>query len=152
MDGVEWKGSLHRIKKCAAEFLSMEGDLVDSDDDDDDEGSWELIGRDIRLKSMFLYCDLHRVISGYSDDHKKAIIDLGNSPRPLNGKNRFKLHLARIPVHNSGASCQEDFGLVVWKPNSNACLRVRHPVPMKIAGTGSVVCSRQFFLTGAWDH
>ncbi|KAK8934558.1 hypothetical protein KSP39_PZI014704 [Platanthera zijinensis] len=77
MDGVEWKGSLHRIKKCAAEFLSMEDDLVDSDDDDD-EGSWELIGRDIRLKSMFLYCDLHRVISGYSDDHKKAIIDLGN--------------------------------------------------------------------------
>jgi photosystem II oxygen-evolving enhancer protein 3 len=67
--GMELKGCVCRIKSCAVELFSMEEDLVI-----DDEASWELVGRDLRLKATFLYIDLSRVISCYeSEEHKKAL-------------------------------------------------------------------------------
>ncbi|XP_020263831.1 photosynthetic NDH subunit of lumenal location 3, chloroplastic-like [Asparagus officinalis] len=74
MEGIEWKGSVYRIKKCAFDFFSMEDDLVDDDDD-----SWELMGRDLRLKSTFLFCDLNQVIASSCDEYqKKTLTDLAN--------------------------------------------------------------------------
>ncbi|KAM0924530.1 hypothetical protein ACQ4PT_004818 [Festuca glaucescens] len=72
--GVELKGSVCRIKNCAVELLSMEEDLLI-----DDEDSWDLVGRDLRLKATFLYIDLSRVISSCeSDERKKTLTVLAN--------------------------------------------------------------------------
>uniref|UniRef100_A0ACD5USM8 Uncharacterized protein n=2 Tax=Avena sativa TaxID=4498 RepID=A0ACD5USM8_AVESA len=72
--GVELKGCVCRIKNCAVELFSMEEDLVI-----DDEDSWDLVGRDLRLKATFLYIDLSRVISSCeSDERKKTLTDLAN--------------------------------------------------------------------------
>ena len=73
MEGMELKGTVYRIRKCAFDLLSMEDDLID-----DDEDSWELMGRDLSLKSTFLYCDLNRVIASSLGDQKKALTDLAN--------------------------------------------------------------------------
>ena len=73
MEGMELKGIVYRIRECAFDLLSMEDDLID-----DDEDSWELVGRDLSLKSTFLYCDLNRVIACSHDDQKKALTDLAN--------------------------------------------------------------------------
>lgn len=73
MEDMIYKGSVLRIKKCALDFLSLEEDLMD-----DDEDSRELMGRDLRLKSTFLYCDLNLVISNSRDEDKKTLTDLGN--------------------------------------------------------------------------
>ncbi|RWW65409.1 hypothetical protein BHE74_00027295 [Ensete ventricosum] len=74
MEGTQWKGSVHRIRKCVVDLLSMEDDLVD----DDDEDAWELMGSDLRLKSTFLYCDLNQVISHAREERKKVLTDLAN--------------------------------------------------------------------------
>ncbi|KAK9935701.1 hypothetical protein M0R45_022789 [Rubus argutus] len=66
------KGSACRIKKCASELLSIGSDLME------DGYSWDLVGRDIRLKSTFLYCDLSQLISSVQKDQKKALTELGN--------------------------------------------------------------------------
>ncbi|XP_008813765.1 photosynthetic NDH subunit of lumenal location 3, chloroplastic-like isoform X2 [Phoenix dactylifera] len=74
MEDKDYKGSVLRIKKCASDLLSLEEDMID-----DDEDSWELMGRDLRLKSTFLYCDLNHVISSARDEHKKkTLTDLAN--------------------------------------------------------------------------
>ncbi|ONK57210.1 uncharacterized protein A4U43_C10F17730 [Asparagus officinalis] len=81
MEGMELKGSLHRIRECAFEFFSMEDDLdVGGDDDDGEDGDyWEMLGRDFSLKSTFLYCDLNRIIKSSCDgDHKDALVGLTN--------------------------------------------------------------------------
>lgn len=45
----------------------------------DDEESWNLVGRDLRLKATFLYIDLSRVISSCgSDECKKTLTRLAN--------------------------------------------------------------------------
>ncbi|KAG1342390.1 putative photosynthetic NDH subunit of lumenal location 3, chloroplastic-like [Cocos nucifera] len=74
MGDMIYKGSVLWIKKCAFDFLSLEEDLIDDDDDD----SWELMGRDLRLKSTFLCRDLNHVISNSRDEHKKTLTNLGN--------------------------------------------------------------------------
>ncbi|PKA48236.1 Uncharacterized protein AXF42_Ash020633 [Apostasia shenzhenica] len=74
-EGMEMKGSLHRIQKCANDLFSMEDDLLDGEDD---EVSRELIGSDLLLKSMFLYCDLNRVISVAAEERKKTITEVAN--------------------------------------------------------------------------
>ncbi|URE27041.1 Oxygen evolving enhancer protein 3 (PsbQ) [Musa troglodytarum] len=66
---MRWKGRVHRIRKCAVDLLSMEDDLIDAEEED----GWELTGSELRLKSTFLYCDLHRVISGAGEERKKAL-------------------------------------------------------------------------------
>ncbi|KAK3144217.1 hypothetical protein QOZ80_4AG0310170 [Eleusine coracana subsp. coracana] len=72
--GMELKGCVCRIKNCAVELFSMEEDLVM-----DEEDSWDLVGRDLRLKATFLYIDLSRVISCYdSEEHKNALSVLAN--------------------------------------------------------------------------
>nr|DAD36023.1 TPA_asm: hypothetical protein HUJ06_006663 [Nelumbo nucifera] len=71
MVDIESSGSANRIKKCAFDLLSM-GDLMD------DEDSWDLIGRDLRLRSTFLYCDFNQVISRASEEQKKPLTDLAN--------------------------------------------------------------------------
>ena len=72
--GVELKGCVCRIKNCAVELFSMEEDFVI-----DDEDSWDLVGRDLRLKATFLYIDLSRVISSCeSDERKKTLTNLAN--------------------------------------------------------------------------
>lgn len=70
---IEWKGSAYRIKKCATDLLSV-GDLIE----DDEEDSWDLMGRDIRLKSTFLYCDFNQVISNAPQELKKPLLELAN--------------------------------------------------------------------------
>lgn len=72
---MEQKGCLCRIRSCAVElFSAMEEDL-----DTDDEGSWDLVGRDIRLKAAFLCIDLGRVIAFCEDEErKKALAALAN--------------------------------------------------------------------------
>ncbi|GJN26996.1 hypothetical protein PR202_gb14971 [Eleusine coracana subsp. coracana] len=71
---MELKGCVCRIKNCAVELFSMEEDLVM-----DEEDSWDLVGRDLRLKATFLYIDLSRVISCYdSEEHKNALSVLAN--------------------------------------------------------------------------
>lgn len=72
MEDMDYKGSVLRIKKCAFDLPSLE-DMVDNDED-----SWELMGRDLRLKSTFLFCDLNHVISSVRDEHKKTLTDLAN--------------------------------------------------------------------------
>ncbi|KAL5211513.1 hypothetical protein ABZP36_022360 [Zizania latifolia] len=73
---LELMGCLCRIKNCAAELLSsMEEDLVTELDDD----SMDLVGRDLRLKTTFLYVDLCRVIScDESDERREALTLLAN--------------------------------------------------------------------------
>lgn len=72
--GIELKGCVCRIKNCATELFSMEEDLMI-----DDEESWNLVGRDLRLKATFLYIDLSRVISSCgSDECKKTLTRLAN--------------------------------------------------------------------------
>ncbi|KAJ0963897.1 hypothetical protein J5N97_029019 [Dioscorea zingiberensis] len=76
MESMESRGSVHRIKQCADDLLvSMEDELVD----EDGEISWELMGRDLLLKSTFLFCDLTQVLSTAPLDHKKNLTDLANN-------------------------------------------------------------------------
>lgn len=70
VDIASW-GCICRIKKCAFEFLSIV-DLMDYED------RWDLMGRDIHLKSTFLYCDFYRVISNAPKEEKRPLIDLAN--------------------------------------------------------------------------
>ncbi|RWR72676.1 Photosystem II PsbQ [Cinnamomum micranthum f. kanehirae] len=65
------RGSVCRIKKCALDFLSIV-DLMDG------EEGWDLMRRDIRLKSTFLYCDFNQVISNAAKEEKQPLIDLAN--------------------------------------------------------------------------
>ncbi|KAM3368746.1 hypothetical protein ACQJBY_010871 [Aegilops geniculata] len=72
--GTELKGCVCRINNCAIELFSMEEDL-----EIEDEDSWDLVGRDLRLKATFLYIDLSRVISSCeSDERKKTLTGLAN--------------------------------------------------------------------------
>ncbi|GAV91618.1 PsbQ domain-containing protein [Cephalotus follicularis] len=73
MVDVELKVTVCRVKKCAYDFLSIDSDLMD-----DDEESWNLMGRDICLKSTFLYCDCNRMISQSPKDQKEALTVLAN--------------------------------------------------------------------------
>ena len=72
---MELKGCFRRIKNCAIElFSTMEEDL-----EIDDEDSWDLVGRDIRLKATFLYIDFSRVIACCEgEEHKKALTVLAD--------------------------------------------------------------------------
>lgn len=69
---MEFKGSANRIRKCACDLLSIGGDIIDDDD------SWDLIRRDLQLKSTFLYCDFNKMISSAPKDQKKALAELAN--------------------------------------------------------------------------
>lgn len=69
---MEFKGSSIRIRSCACELLSIGDDLKD------DGESWDLVRRDLQLKSTFLYSDFSKVISGAPHDHKKSLTKLGN--------------------------------------------------------------------------
>ncbi|VAH34469.1 hypothetical protein VPH35_022488 [Triticum aestivum] len=72
--GTELKGCVCRINNCAIELFSLEEDL-----EIEDEDSWDLVGRDLRLKATFLYIDLSRVISSCeSDERKKTLTGLAN--------------------------------------------------------------------------
>ncbi|KAJ8643533.1 hypothetical protein MRB53_005281 [Persea americana] len=65
------RGCVCRIKKCALDFLSIV-DLMDGED------GWDLMRRDICLKSTFLYCDFNQVISNAAKEEKQPLIDLAN--------------------------------------------------------------------------
>ncbi|XP_043696026.1 photosynthetic NDH subunit of lumenal location 3, chloroplastic-like [Telopea speciosissima] len=71
MVDVKSRRSVNRIKKCAFDLLSI-GEMSD------DESSWDLMGRDLRLKSMFMYCDFSQVISNAPEEQKKSLTDLAN--------------------------------------------------------------------------
>ncbi|XP_020600282.1 oxygen-evolving enhancer protein 3-2, chloroplastic-like [Phalaenopsis equestris] len=75
MDDMATKGCVFRIKSCAFDLLSMEEDLINEDIDD---VWWEIISRDLRLKSTFMYCDLSHVISSSCDEQKRNLTDLGS--------------------------------------------------------------------------
>ncbi|KAL5721553.1 hypothetical protein ACHQM5_005186 [Ranunculus cassubicifolius] len=73
MADIESMGSAYRIRKCASDLLSIK-DLMDDYDD-----PWDLMGRDLRLKSTFLFCDFKQLIShASSEDKKKSLTDLAN--------------------------------------------------------------------------
>ncbi|KAH7841519.1 hypothetical protein Vadar_030999 [Vaccinium darrowii] len=72
MMDVEFKGSANRIKKCALDLLAIGDDLMDDDD------SWDLVGRDLRLKSTFLYSDFSKMITSAPQDQKKGLTELAN--------------------------------------------------------------------------
>ncbi|KAF7133529.1 hypothetical protein RHSIM_Rhsim09G0077600 [Rhododendron simsii] len=72
MMDVEFKGSMYRIRKCVFDLLEIGDDLMDDDD------SWDLVGRDLRLKSTFLYRDFRKVISSAPEDQKKCLTELAN--------------------------------------------------------------------------
>ncbi|KAE9450798.1 hypothetical protein C3L33_17301, partial [Rhododendron williamsianum] len=72
MMDVEFKGSVYRIRKCAFDLLAIGDDLMD------DDYSWDLVGRDLRLKSTFLYCDFRKMISSAPQDQKKGLTKLAN--------------------------------------------------------------------------
>lgn len=72
MMDMELKGSVYRIRKGAYDLLAIGDDLMDDDD------SWDLVGRDIRLKSTFLYCDFSKMISSAPQDQKKGLTELAN--------------------------------------------------------------------------
>nr|XP_018686307.1 PREDICTED: uncharacterized protein LOC108953661 isoform X1 [Musa acuminata subsp. malaccensis]XP_018686308.1 PREDICTED: uncharacterized protein LOC108953661 isoform X2 [Musa acuminata subsp. malaccensis]XP_018686309.1 PREDICTED: uncharacterized protein LOC108953661 isoform X3 [Musa acuminata subsp. malaccensis] len=74
MEGMQRKGCVHRIRKCAVDLLSMEDDLIDAEGED----GWELTGSELRLKSTFLYCDLHQVIASAGEE-RKALTLLANN-------------------------------------------------------------------------
>lgn len=69
---MEFKGSANRIRRCACELMSIGDDLMD------DNESWDFVGRDLRLKATYLYCDFDKVISGASEDHKRSLTELAN--------------------------------------------------------------------------
>lgn len=73
---MEQKGCLCRIRSCAVElFSAMEEDL----DTADESSSWDLVGRDLRLKAAFLCIDLGRVIAlCEGEERKKALTALAN--------------------------------------------------------------------------
>lgn len=75
MEKMEYNGSVFRIRKCVFDLLSLEDDLVE---DDCDEEGWDLIQREIRLKSTFLYCDFNKVIANRDDEDKEAFTNLAN--------------------------------------------------------------------------
>jgi len=72
MMDVEFKGSANRIKKCALDLLAIGDDLMDDDD------SWDLVGRDLQLKSTFLYSDFSKMITSAPQDQKKGLTELAN--------------------------------------------------------------------------
>ncbi|PKU75378.1 hypothetical protein MA16_Dca024135 [Dendrobium catenatum] len=57
MENLECKLSVFIIKICNFDPLSLGEDLFDVVDDD---FLWEFIGRNICLKSTFLYCDIYQ--------------------------------------------------------------------------------------------
>ncbi|XP_059649843.1 oxygen-evolving enhancer protein 3, chloroplastic-like [Cornus florida] len=80
VDVVGLKGSACRIRKCAFDLLSIGGDLVVMDDNGSGSGSsWDLMGRDLRLKSTLLYCDFNHIISASPHQHhKNTLTQLAN--------------------------------------------------------------------------
>ncbi|KAM7463310.1 hypothetical protein LguiA_031431 [Lonicera macranthoides] len=75
MVDFEFKAIARRIRKCALDLLSLGGDLIDEDDNYE---SWDLIQKDLRLKSTFLFCDLNKMINSAARDHKNALTELSN--------------------------------------------------------------------------
>lgn len=77
MVDFEFKAIARRIRKCALDLLSLGGDLI-NENDDNDYDSWDLIQKDLRLKSTFLFCDLNKMINGAARDHRNALTELSN--------------------------------------------------------------------------
>ncbi|XP_026397920.1 photosynthetic NDH subunit of lumenal location 3, chloroplastic-like [Papaver somniferum] len=71
MAGIFSNGSVYRIRQCALDLLSIV-DLMD------EEVSWDVIGRDLQLRSTFLYCDFKQIISKAAEDEKQPLINLAN--------------------------------------------------------------------------
>ncbi|KAI3899493.1 hypothetical protein MKW92_001552 [Papaver armeniacum] len=71
MAGIVSNGRVYRIRQCALDLLSIV-DLMDG------EVSWDIIGRDLQLRSTFLYCDFKQIISKAAEDEKKPLINLAN--------------------------------------------------------------------------
>ncbi|OVA08937.1 Photosystem II PsbQ [Macleaya cordata] len=71
MAGIVSNGCVYRIRKCAIDLISII-DLMDGED------SWDLMGRDLHLRSTFLYCDFNQIISKAPEDEKKPLINLAN--------------------------------------------------------------------------
>uniref|UniRef100_A0A7N0ZYR9 Uncharacterized protein n=1 Tax=Kalanchoe fedtschenkoi TaxID=63787 RepID=A0A7N0ZYR9_KALFE len=83
---MEMKGSVRRIKSCAFDLIAIGSELMEEDqqqlqgDGDEDEFVlWDLIERELRLKSTFLYCDFAKMISlVHITDHKNRLTQLAN--------------------------------------------------------------------------
>ncbi|RZC74981.1 hypothetical protein C5167_050458 [Papaver somniferum] len=71
MAGIISNGGVYRIRQCALDLLSIV-DLMGG------EVSWDIIGRDLELRSTFLYCDFKQIISKAAEDEKKTLINLAN--------------------------------------------------------------------------
>lgn len=127
MEGMQWKGCVHRIRKCAVDLLSMEDDLIDAEEED----GWELTGSELRLKSTFLYCDLHQVIASAGEDRKKALTLLAN-------KLFYRLE-QETPLHLfSDNLCY--LVVSVWRKKTKVvgvCVQVSHLISFPVSANGS---------------
>ena len=76
------RGSVQRIKQSANDLMVlMEEEIVVVDDDVEEDGDicWDLMGRDLILKSTFLFCDITNVLSNAPLHHKPNLTLLANN-------------------------------------------------------------------------
>ncbi|XP_039127065.1 uncharacterized protein LOC120263255 isoform X2 [Dioscorea cayenensis subsp. rotundata] len=85
------KGSVQRIKQCANDLMVlMEEEIVVHKEEEEEEEEeevkeedgeicWDLMGRDLILKSTFLFCDLTNVLSNAPLHHKANLTLLANN-------------------------------------------------------------------------
>ncbi|KAF3322284.1 Photosynthetic NDH subunit of lumenal location 3 [Carex littledalei] len=77
MKKIELMGCLSRIRNCSVDILTLE-EIVNEKQEQEEEEMWDLIKRELQLKTTFLYFDLNRVISSSKDEHKEVLTKLAN--------------------------------------------------------------------------
>ena len=74
MKKMELMGCLSRIRNCSVDILTLEEILSE----EEEEEMWDLIKRELQLKTTFLYFDLNHVINNSKDEHKEVLTKLAN--------------------------------------------------------------------------
>lgn len=77
MKKMELMGCLSRIRNCCVDILTLE-EILSEEEEEEEEEMWDLIKRELQLKTTFLYFDINRVISSSKDEHKEVLTKLAN--------------------------------------------------------------------------